>query len=76
LKYQVASSVIAAIASLVILAWPAEGDEPAPQPVSAAALKQKHAALRERLEASPFGRPLVLDSTDAGRQSQGATSTP
>ena len=71
MKYQPAHPLLAAIASLVILAWPASGDEPDPQPVSAAALKQKHAALRERLDASPFGRPLVLDSTDAGGNLKG-----
>lgn len=71
MKYQVAHPFLAAVASLVILAWPASGDEPDPQPVTAAALKQKHAALRERLDASPFGRPLVLDSTDAGGNLKG-----
>lgn len=71
LKYQAAHPFLAAIASLVILAWPAEGDEPEPQPASATALKQKHAALRERLDASAFGRPLVLDSTDAGGNLKG-----
>lgn len=71
MKYHPAHPLLAAIASLVILAWPASGDEPDPQPVTAAALKQKHAALRERLDASPFGRPLVLDSTDAAGNLKG-----
>ena len=71
MKYPVAHPFLAAIASLVILAWPASGDEPDPQPANAAALRQKHAALRERLDASPFGRPLVLDSADAGGNLKG-----
>ena len=71
MKYQAAHPFLAAVASLVILAWPASGDEPDPQPVTAAALKQKYEALRERMDASPFGRPLVLDSTDAGGNLKG-----
>ena len=71
MKYHAAHPFLAAIASLVILAWPAEGDEPDPRPVTAASLRQKHEALRERLDASPFGRPLVLDSTDAGGNLKG-----
>jgi hypothetical protein len=71
MKYQASHPFLAALAALVILAWPAEGDEPEPRPVSAAALKQKHAALSERMSASSFGRPLVLDSTDAGGNLRG-----
>ena len=71
MKYQPAHPFLAAVASLVILAWPASGDEPDPQAQSAATLKQKHAELRGRLEASPFGRPLVLDSNDAGGNLKG-----
>ncbi|MEO7744131.1 MAG: hypothetical protein ABIR98_14435 [Usitatibacter sp.] len=71
MKLQPAHPFLAAVASLVILAWPASGDEPDPQPVTAAALRQKHVALRERLDTSAFGRPLVLDSSDAGGSLKG-----
>jgi hypothetical protein len=71
LRYQAAHPFLAAIASLAILAWPASGDEPDPRPATAASLKQKHEALRARMDASPFGRPLVLDSTDAGGNLKG-----
>ena len=71
LKYSAAPPFLAAIAATVVLAWPASGDEPDPQAATAASLNQKYAALKERLDASPFGRPLVLDSTDAGGNLKG-----
>ncbi len=71
LKHSAAHPFLAAVAAMVVLAWPASGDEPDPQQATAASLKQKRAALKERLDASPFGRPLVLDSTDAGGNLKG-----
>lgn len=38
----------------------------------AAALLQRHDALRARMDASPFGRPLAVDSDDDGERVQGA----
>jgi hypothetical protein len=43
---------------------------PAP-PVSAPALQSQFAALRPRLEASPFGRRLLVESTESPRQLEG-----
>lgn len=71
LKYSAAHPFLAAAAAMVVLAWPASGDEPAPQQATAASLKQKHAALKERLDASSFGRPLALDSADGGGNLKG-----
>lgn len=71
MKYRASHPLLAAIAALVVLAWPASGDETDPRPVTGATLKQKHESLRERFEASPFGRPLVLDSSDAGGNLKG-----
>jgi hypothetical protein len=71
LKYQPAHPFLAAIAALAVLAWPASGDEPDQETASAAALRSRHEALREKLDRSPFGRPLVLESTDSGGNLKG-----
>ena len=43
-----------------------------PEPGSAVALRQTYVALAERLAASPFGRPLVLESRQSDGRVQGA----
>jgi len=42
-----------------------------PPASEAASLRQKHAELRERLQRSPFGRPLHLDSRESGATLRG-----
>jgi hypothetical protein len=53
-----AASMLAGLGFSVAAAEPPPGD--------AASLQRKHAELRERLESSPFGRPLHLESSESG----------
>jgi hypothetical protein len=64
--------ILARIFQILMLAFsvgaactaPAQADAPA-------ALREKHASLAERLQQSPFRRPLVLDSSESAERVQG-----
>jgi len=66
----------ATLALVLLLGVPAAMAAPAPGEVAAnadaaAQLRARHAQVRERLERSPYGRPLALDSRELPRELQG-----
>jgi hypothetical protein len=57
---------------LLLAFWLAAPLAHATGPESAAALRERHARLAPQIEASPFKRPVLLSSSEAGSQLQGS----
>jgi len=70
-RHPAAHRLASCVAAALLACAAASGIAAAASPSDGAALRQRHAELRSALAGSPFGRPLVLSSSESASRPQG-----